>query len=103
MHLPAEATEKAKDLVRMAAAKARYLEPQTETELDIPPSALVIGGGITGITAAASLARQGFQVHPVEKEAELGGMLKRLYKLQPTERDASEVLREAITTLKANN
>ncbi len=103
MHLPVEATEKAKDLVRMAAAKARYLEPQTEMEIDITPLALVIGGGITGITAATSLARQGFQVHLVEKEAELGGMLKRLYKLEPTDRDPAEVLREAIITLKANS
>ena len=103
MRLPAEATEKAKDLIRMAAAKASYLEPQTETELDITPSALVIGGGITGITAALSLARQGFQVHLVEKEARLGGMLKHLYKLQPTEREAAEILREAIAAVKANS
>lgn len=103
MHLPAEATEKAKDLIRMAAAKASYLEPQTETELDITPSTLVIGGGITGMTAALSLARQGFQVHLVEKEAELGGMLKQLYKLQPTEREAAEILREAIAAVKVNS
>jgi heterodisulfide reductase subunit A len=103
MHLPREATEKAKDLIRMAAAKASYLEPQTETELDIIPSALVIGGGIAGITAALSLARQGFQVHLIEKEAELGGMLNHLYKLQPTEREAAEILLEAITAAKANS
>jgi heterodisulfide reductase subunit A len=103
MHLPAEATEKAKDLIRMAAGKASYLEPQTETELDITPSALVIGGGIAGITAAVSLARQGFQVQLVEKEAELGGMLKHLYKLQPTEREAAEILREAISAVKTNS
>ena len=103
MHLPAEATEKAKDLIRMAAGKASYLEPQIETELDITPSALVIGGGIAGITAAVSLARQGFQVQLVEKEAELGGMLKHLYKLQPTEREAAEILREAISAVKTNS
>jgi heterodisulfide reductase subunit A len=103
MHLPEEATEKAKDLIRMAVAKASYLEPQTETELDINPSALVIGGGIAGINAAMSLARQGFQVHLIDKEAELGGMLNHLYKLQPTERDASEILREAIIAVKANS
>lgn len=103
MHLPREATEKAKDLIRMAAAKASYLEPQTETELHIIPSALVIGGGIAGITAAMSLARQDFQVHLIDKEAELGGMLNRLYKLQPTEREAAEVLLEAITAVKANS
>jgi heterodisulfide reductase subunit A len=102
MHLPAEATEKAKDLVRMAVAKASFLEPQKEMELDICPSALVIGGGISGITAALSLAKQGFQVHLVDKEAELGGMLNHLYKLQPTEREASGILREAIMAVKAN-
>jgi len=103
MHLPAEATEKAKDLVRMAVAKASYLEPQKEMELDICPSALVIGGGISGITAAMSLAGQGFEVHLVDKEAEFGGMLNHLYRLQPTEREASEILREAIIAVKANS
>ena len=88
MHQPKEATEKAKDLVRMAVAKASFLEPQIEPELEINPSALVVGGGISGMTAAMSLARQGFEAHLVEKEAELGGMLRHLYKLQPTERDA---------------
>ena len=102
MHHPKEATEKAKDLIRMAVAKASYFEPQIEPELEIKPSALVIGGGIAGMTAAMCLARQGFDVHLVEKEAELGGMLRHLHKLQPTERDASEVLREAISAMKAN-
>ncbi len=100
---PKEATEKAKDLLRMAVAKANFLEPQIEPELEINPSSLVIGGGIAGMTAAISLARQGFNVHLVEKEAELGGMLRYLYKLQPTERDASEILHEAVTAVKANN
>lgn len=103
MHLPTEATEKAKDLIRMAVAKASYLEPQKEIELDILPSTLVIGGGISGIAAAMSLARQGFQVHLAEKEAELGGMLNHLHKLRPTEREASEILREAIVAVKANS
>jgi heterodisulfide reductase subunit A len=103
MNQPKEATEKAKDLVRMAVAKASYLEPQIEPLLEINPSALVIGGGIAGINAAISLARQGFDVHLVEKEPELGGMLRHLYKLQPTGRDASEILSEAVTAVKANS
>ena len=103
MHLPKEATEKAKDLLRMAVAKASYLEPLTEMELDITPSALVIGGGIAGITVARSLATQGFQVYLVDKEAELGGMLKHLHTLQPTGREASQVLREAIIAVKSNH
>jgi len=102
MHHPKEATEKAKDLIRMAVAKASHLEPQTELELEINPSTLVIGGGIAGMSAAMSLARQGFSVHLVEKEAALGGMLRHLHKLQPTGRDASEVLLEAVTAVKAN-
>src|SRR5512138_2189777 len=92
MHLPEEATEKAKDLIRMAVAKAANLEPQNENELEINPASLVIGGGISGITAAISLARQGFEVHLLEKEAELGGMLRNLYRLQPTEREADKIL-----------
>ena len=103
MHRPKEATEKAKDLIRMAVAKASYLEPQIEAELEIKPSAMVIGGGIAGMATAMSIARQGFNVHLVENEAELGGMLRYLYKMQPTERDASEVLREAVTAVKANS
>ena len=103
MQRPKEATEKAKDLIRMAVAKASHLEPQIEPELEIKPLALVIGGGIAGITAAMSLARQGFVVHLVEKELELGGMLRYLHELQPTGRDASEVLREAVTAVKANS
>ncbi len=103
MHRPEEATEKAKDLIRMAVAKASHLEPQTEPELEIKPSAMVIGGGIAGMAAAMSIARQGFNVHLVEKEAELGGMLRHLHKLQPTERDASEVLQELVTAVKANS
>jgi len=102
MNHPKEATEKAKDLIRMAVAKARYLEPLIEPELEINPSALVIGGGIAGMSAALSLARQGFDVHLVEKEAELGGMLRYLHKLQPTARDASQVLQEAVTAVKIN-
>jgi heterodisulfide reductase subunit A len=102
MHFPAEATEKAKDLIRMAAAKASYLESQNETELDIAPSALVTGGGIAGITAALSLAKQGFEVHLVEKEPELGGMLRHQYRLEPTGREAIEILREAITAVKSD-
>ncbi len=103
MQHPDEATEKAKDLIRMAVAKAALLQPQIELELKINPSALVIGGGIAGMTAATSLARQGFRVHLIEKEQEIGGMLRRLHKLQPTERDASDVLQEAVTAVKANS
>ncbi len=79
MHEPERATEKAKDLVRMAVAKARLLEPLQRRRIPIEKSALVLGGGLSGMTAALSLANQGFDVHLVEKEAELGGSLKHTY------------------------
>ena len=73
---PRKATEKAEDIIKMAVAKAALLEPQTEPEINVQPSALVIGGGVSGMTAALSLANQEFKVHLVEKDKELGGKLK---------------------------
>ena len=72
------ATEKAKDLVRMAVAKVAQLEPLEEVKLDINQAGLVIGGGLAGITAALGLADQGYFVHLVEKEEALGGHAGRL-------------------------
>ncbi|MGQ9825935.1 MAG: FAD-dependent oxidoreductase, partial [Desulfotomaculales bacterium] len=73
-----EATKKAKELVRMAVARARHLEPLPEYELPVHKAALVIGGGVAGLTCALSIANQGHPVHLVEKEKELGGMARRL-------------------------
>jgi len=80
------ATDKAKELVRMAVAKARRLRPVTRSTFDIVPSALVVGGGLAGMTAALSIAGQGFQVTLVEREAELGGNLRHIYTSVPDER-----------------
>ncbi|HDM89841.1 MAG TPA: CoB--CoM heterodisulfide reductase iron-sulfur subunit A family protein [candidate division WOR-3 bacterium] len=74
-----EATQKAKDLVRMAVAKAAHLFPLKEMYLDVNQSALVIGGGVAGMTAALEIAKGGYDVFIVEKEKELGGMLKEIY------------------------
>lgn len=74
-----KATSKAKDLIRMACAKARMLEPLKEERLKINHQALVIGGGLSGMVSALSLAKQGFKVELVEREAELGGNLRHLY------------------------
>ncbi|TFF98271.1 MAG: CoB--CoM heterodisulfide reductase iron-sulfur subunit A family protein [Promethearchaeota archaeon] len=90
------ATQKAEDLIRMAVSKARLLKPQNEENLKIEPSALVIGGGISGMTAALNIANQGFEVHLVEKEEELGGILNNLYELFPNEDKASDFLVENI-------
>jgi heterodisulfide reductase subunit A-like polyferredoxin len=79
MHEKEEATQKAKDLVRMAVANARHIEPLTETTLPVEPSALVVGGGIAGMTSALSLADQDFEVHLVEKGPRLGGNLLNIF------------------------
>jgi len=102
MHEPEKATRKAKDLVRMAVAKARLLEPQEELEIDVEPSSVVIGGGIAGMTAATCIASQGFRVYLVEKESKLGGMLRQLHKIYPTNQDASDVMKEALENVKAH-
>jgi len=82
MHEPEAATVKAKDLVRMAVAKARLLEPLQKGKISINNDALVIGGGMSGMTAALNLADQGFQVHLVEKEEALGGVMRDIRFLQ---------------------
>jgi len=91
-HESEKATEKAKDLVRMAVAKASLLEPQKEAEMPVADSALVVGAGIAGMTTAVSLAKQGFGVYLVEKESEIGGLARRLNSLYPTMSDPNEVL-----------
>ncbi|MCW5206178.1 CoB--CoM heterodisulfide reductase iron-sulfur subunit A family protein [Desulfobulbus sp. F5] len=73
MHEPERATAKAKDAVRMAVAKACCLTALEEMQLPVTPSALVIGGGLAGMTAALTIAEQGFAVTLVEREKNLGG------------------------------
>ena len=80
----ASGTEKAKDLVKMAVAKAALLEPAEEIEVPINRKALVIGGGVAGIQAALDLADTGYKVYLVEKEPSIGGMMARIDKTFPT-------------------
>jgi len=81
---PKEATEKAKDTVRMAVAKARLLEPLKPIELPITKKVMIIGGGIAGINAALDLADMGFKVYVVEKTETIGGYMALLDKTFPT-------------------
>jgi heterodisulfide reductase subunit A len=74
-----DATRKAIQIVKMAIAKTRLLEPLRTDTVGVTPAAMVIGGGIAGITAALSLADQGFHVSLIEREKEMGGLLKNLY------------------------
>ena len=78
------ATIKAMDMVEMAVAKARLLTPLSVSHLEVKQTALVIGGGIAGMTAAAALAQQGFTTHLVEKSARLGGLLNHLDTIAPS-------------------
>ncbi|MBI5574952.1 MAG: FAD-dependent oxidoreductase [Deltaproteobacteria bacterium] len=78
MHEPEKATAKAKDLVRIADAKAVLLTPLRKGSVSVTKAALVIGGGVSGMTSALDLAGQGYDVYLLEKEKELGGNLRRL-------------------------
>jgi heterodisulfide reductase subunit A-like polyferredoxin len=79
MHEQEKATEKAEDLVKMAVAKARLIEPLKPVALPVNHRALVIGGGVAGMTSALTLAEQGFEVDLIERGNVLGGMAMRIH------------------------
>jgi len=91
-----DGTAKAKDLIRMGVAKAALLQPQESITSEVCARALVIGGGIAGMTASTALADRGYEVILVEKEENLGGMLNHLNKLGPTMMDANDLIRAKI-------
>jgi len=91
MFEPDKATEKSRDLVRMAVAKARLLEPLEERSLPVTKAALVIGGGLAGMTSALELAQQKYDVHLVEQEQELGGHLRQIHYLLNGEEPQQEL------------
>lgn len=78
------ATEKAKDIVKIAVARARLLEAQEELEVPVTSAALVVGGGIAGIQTSLDLADAGYQVYMVEKEPSIGGLMTFINKTFPT-------------------
>ncbi|MCF8010030.1 MAG: FAD-dependent oxidoreductase [Clostridiales bacterium] len=78
MNEPEKATEKAKDLVKLSVNKAGNIESLNEAPVNINPKALVIGGGVSGMTNALNLAKQGYQAHIVEKSDRLGGNARRI-------------------------
>ncbi|MGQ9539357.1 MAG: FAD-dependent oxidoreductase, partial [Candidatus Bathycorpusculaceae bacterium] len=102
MHEPKEATEKAKDLVRSVVAKARLLKPLKNPTVNVTPVGLVIGGGVSGMTAALELANQGFEVHLVEREKELGGHLRKIYYLLEDE-NPQEYLQKLVKAVVEND
>jgi heterodisulfide reductase subunit A len=95
---PQEATDKAKDLVRMAVAKVALMESLPEAVLDINQRALVIGGGISGMVAAKTLSDQGYEVDILEKAPALGGQALNLYRTWQGE-DIQENLRSLVKSI----
>jgi heterodisulfide reductase subunit A len=77
------ATRKAKDIVKVAIARARWLYPQDEEKIAVTDAALVIGGGVAGIQAALDLADAGHRVYLVEKKPSIGGIMAQLDKVYP--------------------
>jgi heterodisulfide reductase subunit A len=80
---PNKATPKAKDIVKVAVARARWLYPQDEEQIPIRDAALVVGGGVAGMQAALDLADAGHQVYLVEKKPSIGGIMAQLDKVYP--------------------
>ena len=98
---PEEATQKAKDLTRMAVAKVALHQPLIEPELEINQSALVIGGGLAGMTAAKMLTEQGYHTYLVEKSKNLGGQARQLHETWRGE-DIQQNLAELIQSVQSN-
>jgi heterodisulfide reductase subunit A len=91
MHEPQKATDKARDLVRMAVAKAALLTPLEEQKLPVTPAALVVGGGLAGMTAALTIAGQGYETTLIEKSDRLGGQTRALSSDRFGGRPAAEI------------
>jgi heterodisulfide reductase subunit A len=97
------ATDKSMDLIRMAVSKAKLIRPQKEEKIEVIPTAVVIGGGISGMTAALELANQGFKTYIIEKEKKLGGNLNNLNILYPIQEDASILLKDTVEKVESNS
>jgi heterodisulfide reductase subunit A-like polyferredoxin len=97
----ARATQKSKDLVAMAVSKAGLLRSVQQSSFSVRSEALVVGGGIAGMTAALSLAEQGFEVYLVETDKELGGNLRKLHFTLSGD-DPLELLNSTIERVKAS-
>lgn len=99
--IPEKATEKAQTLIRMSVARSKLLEPLSLKEVNVTKSALIIGGGISGMNAALSIARQGFKVYIIEKENELGGYARNIYYTLEG-KDVQEYLKNLIKEVEEN-
>ncbi len=101
MHDAENATAKSRDLLRMAVAKSRQLVPLQEHEIDVIHKGLIIGGGVSGMTAALNLASQGYETFLVEKEESIGGFAKNIYHTLENN-DVQEFLHDLIKEVEDN-
>jgi heterodisulfide reductase subunit A len=97
-----KATNKAIDLVKAAVSKVRLLEPLTEEEFSITPNVLVIGGGVSGMKASLALANMGVTSILIEKEKKLGGRLKHLYTMFPSDIKSKDIIDPLIKEVNKN-
>jgi heterodisulfide reductase subunit A len=96
---PVAATEKARDLIRMAVSRSRLLQPLSEKELGVGHEVLVVGGGIAGIETAIDLTRRGFKTHLIEREGALGGRVADLAGTYPSGRSGQSLVDEKVREL----
>lgn len=96
------ATRKAIEIVNMTTAKTRLLQPVSQASVGVTPAALIVGGGIAGMTAALSLTEQGYGVHLVERESELGGLIRQVHRNLEGD-DIQAFLRETIARVRATD
>jgi heterodisulfide reductase subunit A len=97
-----KATETAKDLIRMAVAKARLLEPLEELSVSVEPTCLILGGGVAGLKASLDLAERGYRLHLIEKLPTLGGNAARLGKLAHVDLRGAEVAGSLVSAVASN-
>lgn len=96
-------TEKAKRLILAGLYSAAHYVPLEEKIVEVTKSALIVGGGVSGLSAAAFLSKMGMQVYLVEKEAELGGHVRALKNIWPSGRDGKEIIDEMVEELTGRN
>jgi len=97
-----KATKKATSLVKAAIAKVSLLEPLTEEEFSIIPKTLVIGGGVSGMKAALALAKMGIKSILIEKNSKLGGRLRELYSMFPSDKKTKDIINPLIKEVNNN-
>ncbi|NVM53957.1 MAG: CoB--CoM heterodisulfide reductase iron-sulfur subunit A family protein, partial [Candidatus Helarchaeota archaeon] len=96
---PDEATVKARDLIYGGVARVCGLDVVPVMDIEVKPTVLIIGGGISGINAAIDLAKKNLEVVIVEQESKLGGRLNHLYELFPSGESAEELLQKKLDEL----